>query len=513
MVMTGHFKKAYQPKQGLNQPAKLDFRGMRWKYLTAEGRSWLADYEGGNLQSVLVKKNIKRRIVQSDDVFIKEINYRGIRRFLKTLNGGTACKEGRMHQKLHDLGLAVPYVLGFGSKSSLGLLRQRDILLTGKVQGVNLDRFIEESFPQLSFNQKNSLIRQFADFIKTLHRQGVFHSDLHVGNVLVTAREGCWEFVLLDTDKVSLHGKPLSSEDEARSLGMLLNSVRTTTTRQHKFRFLKYYGVGFDRPDRSFLSRIHMQFLGKARRVWRRKARKSLFSNRRFVSEYQHDYRIHRNREGLCPDNFRELLSDLDGYLEKGRILKAGNTVRAGMVEINGQNYFLKRYNVKGWWYSFRNAFRSSRAVRTWHNMWAFHVRNLPVPVPLACIERRRFRLLKDSYILTEYIPVDSTMMDLWPRLDDEKQKSLLAIMGILLGEMHNTLCIHGDLKWNNFLVSEDLDKLVYITDLDGSRILNSPGKLKYEKDLKRFLRDLRGFDDNRQLERLFLKAWSSRVF
>jgi tRNA A-37 threonylcarbamoyl transferase component Bud32 len=78
---------------------------------------------------------------------------------------------------------------------------------------------------------------------------------------------------------------------------------------------------------------------------------------------------------------------------------------------------------------------------------------------------------------------------------------------------MHNTLCIHGDLKWNNFLVSEDLDKLVYITDLDGSRILNSPGKLKYEKDLKRFLRDLRGFDENRQLERLFLKAWSSRVF
>ena len=83
--------------------------------------------------------------------------------------------------------------------------------------------------------------------------------------------------------------------------------------------------------------------------------------------------------------------------------------------------------------------------------------------------------------------------------------------LGLLIGEMHRTYGLHGDLKWNNFLVSRDAKKIITI-DLDGCQALDSFDLSACQKDLDRFLRDLRGMEQDTSLEKLFMTTWSKRV-
>jgi serine/threonine protein kinase len=191
--------------------------------------------------------------------------------------------------------------------------------------------------------------------------------------------------------------------------------------------------------------------------------------------------------------------------LDRGEVLKAGRTVQAASVFIDGQKYFLKRYNDKSFVYRLRNAFRKSRAVRTWFVSWEFLYRGLPVPEPILCLEERSFRFLKRSYILYEYVDNSMRLPQKWPLLDTQTRKSILIRLAIKLDWIHRTGGIHGDLKWNNLLIDENNN--IYFIDFDGSRV-SFPGKSqKIAKDLNRFLIDLSKFENDEGLKLIFTKV------
>ncbi len=457
----------------------------------------------------LIKQNVKRKVFHLDGFYIKEVRYKGLRRILKTISGSTACREGQMNLRLKKLGIAVPDVIGYGMQREMGLVK-KDVLVTGAVpSSQNLDNFLKGTFQSLSVVQKRQLIIRFASFVKKLHKLGIFHPDLHVGNILIAQSDDTYRFALLDTDRISITEKGLSRNQEIRSLALLLNSVRILSSTLQRFRFLKEYGVQLDGVGRQLVKSIQKKHLSMARKVWAGKAIRCLSSNSRFVAKRHGKWSTYRMREGLSERDFVKLLDAPDCFLEDGKILKAGNTVCAGVITLGGQNYFLKRYNCKGWWYRFRNAFRKSRAVRTWHNIWALHVRNLPIPTPLACFESRDFRLLGSSYILMEYLPDCTILVDAWEKADAEQKKSLLSNLAIVLGELHRTMCIHGDLKWNNILIPKDSSGRVILTDLDGCRILKKADLALFRKDLERFLRDLRQSDEGTDALGFFIRIWN----
>jgi tRNA A-37 threonylcarbamoyl transferase component Bud32 len=266
--------------------------------------------------------------------------------------------------------------------------------------------------------------------------------------------------------------------------------------------------VDLDEEGRRFIDELEPKALSHSTKICRKKAQQSLGNNRRFAKEERQGFTVfYRKRAGI-EELLDGLLADPDQVLEKGLILKAGNTVRAARVELNGNYYFLKRFNCKGWRYSLKNAFRRSRAVRSWLVAWGFRLRGVPIPQPIICLEERRMRLLRRSYILFEFVENAGSLTSVWPRLDATARRGLLVRLGMLLGRMHFFGALHGDLKWNNILVTNNCEGNLYLTDLDGSRIVGH-GKFRGKrKDLERFLEDLAKTGADGDEQAFFLNCW-----
>lgn len=355
--------------------------------------------------------------------------------------------------------------------------------------------------------KRRQVVEEFARFLRKIHENGVLHTDLHIGNILFLEKAGEERFLLLDTDRVKLRKKGLSWPDRRRNLAQILSNFRILTSRSDQFRFAKAYGFERNPLGRKMMLDVDRSSLRYSFYIWGKRSLQSLGTNRRFAREKRAGFTVFYRRSANSEDLFAALLPDPDRLMATGRILKAGRTVHAAEVEIGGKSFFLKKYNCKGAFYSFRNAFRRSRGVRTWLSTWSFLVRNLPVPRPLICLEERRFGLLGRTYILSEFMEDSGSLAHLWPDLEEVERKDLLCRLDLLLGRMHRFGCVHGDLKWSNILLLGD-DKRICLTDLDGSRISGRKNEGLKRKDIHRFLKDLQSKTDERSLQ-VFLKSWN----
>jgi tRNA A-37 threonylcarbamoyl transferase component Bud32 len=445
-------------------------------------------------------------VVDLQGIFLKEVRYKGVTVLSKSIDGGTACKEGRISRKLAEVGISVPYVIGYGKSVSKGLVR-RDVLLTREVAGgKSLFDFLHRDFPQLSAGEKRKFVRGFAAYVRKLHDAGALHADLHIGNILLVVEGSEYRFILLDNDRLSLKSREISARQRIRNLALVLSNLQHHLSRTQYLRFLREYGLRPGDEGRAFLAALESKVLAHSNKICTGKARQCLMNNRRFSKEHRQGFTIYR-KNGIRSRNLVDsLLPDPDRVLEQGEILKAGRTVRAARITIDGQSYFLKRYNCKGFIYQLRNAFRRSRAVRTWLVSWGFRIRGIPVPEPIACIEERHWRLLGRSYILSAFVPESEPLAHFWSRIEQARQKELLAKLGALLGRMHRFGCLHGDLKWNNILVSRSGQ--IVLTDLDGSRIRSRLGSESARRDLRRFQRDLASRQIATAERDFFLACW-----
>lgn len=499
-------------REGQNDQQSISLAGVRWLYIDPELSS--ADFlSQQSISGRVIKLSAKRRVICSEDhVFVKDIRYGGIRSLLKTLVGGTACKEGKINLELARRGVNVPKVIAYGQVTSGGLL-QRDILLTQKVaDALPLYDFIINSEKSQGFLPKLAFIEDFSRFIRLLHHGGIRHSDLHVGNILVQEKENRL-FYLLDLDRVAIHDRSLNNAEAISNLALLLCTFWPYGSSLDRFHFMKFYsGFNHLRAQAENIRAIKATALKISHHVWRTKSVRCLANNSRFIKSRSEDFAIYRVRRPDVDKALEALLPDPDKLLEQGVMLKDGRTVKAAKIEINGQDYFLKRYNCKGNLYRLRNAPRRSRAVRTWLASWGMTVRSMPVPEALICLEERRMRLLERSYILFQYVDA-ARLCDIWPGLSELDKRRILSQLAIILAKLHQSGCYHGDLKWPNILVREVQGRRqIFLSDLDGSRVNIRPGAARVRKDVERFLKDLRKTGESASFEALFRRIWKKWV-
>jgi serine/threonine protein kinase len=490
---------------------KIVLDGIHWHYLSEAGRAWLTEVRHESLVGEPVKSSYNRSVVRlAEGIYIKQVHYRGLHAILKTVVGGNAAKAGKINIALSKRGVSVPQVLAFGTDRSFGLIR-RDLLITRELlHGTNFADFIRTDYPELDPCAKQRLVKEFAEFIKGLHAAGVFHRDLHYGNIFIFRRNQKNRFVLLDLDQVRLKPQELSPREKAQNLAILVSNFWTLSRLSERFRFLKYYDpCGQGTVKREFTRRITQIALKKSHRVWQSKARRCLFNNTRFRRQGHDRFKIFSIRRSDIQDMLHDFLSDPEQLMQQGLTLKNGRTVKAVKVKIKGRFYFLKRYNCKGWVYRIKNAFRRSRAKRTWYVNWGLRVRDLPVPKPLICLEERHFRLLGRSYILSEYFDGAKPLSLVWKALDDRRKKRLITRLAMILGRMHRMGVYHGDLKWNNVLIREHADEVeIVICDLDSARIFRRLDDQKAFADLRRFLKDLQKWGADRAYQMTLIDHW-----
>ena len=483
----------------------LNLSGIRWDY--RDDALPLRDPENAEL----VKSNVRRRVFLAQGCYYKETLYeRSPLSLLRTLAGGSARKEGRMLLALAQHGVGVPQVLGFGRACLHGVL-ERDLLVTKAVEGTALRALLPglREKPVLGASEARRITCEFAAYIARLHELGVRHDDLHLGNILRTKDGG---FVLLDVGEARLCSRPLSLRERIASLAQLAANAWTLANRSMRLRFFKAYGQaaglwgekGRDASRRALLSALDRAACVLSMRIWHKKARRSLFSNSRFVREQNH-FRIWRVRSEESDRLLEALLPDPDQLMATGTIMKNGHTVYATAVTVGGKRYFVKRYNNKGWLYQLKSLARRSRALRVWLACQGFLGRGLPIPRPLVCLEERKMRRLLRSYLVSEFMESDGCLTRLWPGLDEAGKRTVLVRVAMVLGMMHHLECSHGDLKWSNILL--DAQRRPLLTDLDGARCGGWLYAAAQRRDQKRFLRDLP--EKDRHLRSLLLTVWT----
>jgi tRNA A-37 threonylcarbamoyl transferase component Bud32 len=189
------------------------------------------------------------------------------------------------------------------------------------------------------------------------------------------------------------------------------------------------------------------------------------------------------------------LWANVDTLIDAGKMLKDGD--RCTVVRIDALNgaelkkpLVIKRYNAKSQFHTATHVLLRSRASWAWLNGRRLAGAGLLTPHPVACIEERRWGVLRlGSTIVTEYVAGHP----LREVIDNEKTTdSELRELAAKFVAIWRTLGImrigHGDMKATNFIV--DPQRRLWLIDLDGMRSYTSSAILRRErrKDLTRFM-------------------------
>lgn len=194
---------------------------------------------------------------------------------------------------------------------------------------------------------------------------------------------------------------------------------------------------------------------------------------------------------GFCQDaESLDFIEKIDTLMDKGQILKNGDTSYISRLTWNSKDVVVKRYNHKGFIHSLRHTIKRSRARRGWLHGHRLGMLNIATPRPLAYIEQRRGLLVWQSYLVTEYVKGRELKNFLRDDKTSEKKRSIVSQqVAELLDSLSEHKITHGDLKHTNILITENGTVL---TDLDAMQAhkLNWFYKFKRSRDLERFLRE-----------------------
>lgn len=195
--------------------------------------------------------------------------------------------------------------------------------------------------------------------------------------------------------------------------------------------------------------------------------------------------------KSLCREaEARGFVEQVDALMDKGQILKNGNTCCVSRFTWNDTDVVVKRYNHKGLWHSLRHTIKGSRARRSWLHAYCLKALRIQTPKPLAFIEKRKAGVIWTSYSVTEHIK--GRMLHHYLRDGNVSKAESTQVMRRIendLDRLNTYRVTHGDLKHTNILITDDGP---FFTDLDGMKMHKQEWTYRRDraKDAKRFASD-----------------------
>ena len=177
--------------------------------------------------------------------------------------------------------------------------------------------------------------------------------------------------------------------------------------------------------------------------------------------------------------------------LARAAIVKDSQTTTVGRAVFGAHELFVKRYNYRGAAYAIKDLFRSSRAKRGWKAANNCHMRGIDVALPVAYLERRRWRVLRESYVVTAAVSGEELSRLLARRGGNLRfKRELIAQLARRLRFIHDRGLAPRDLKATNFIAEQgDPGRCKFsIVDFDG--IVSGPVSSRVRaKNLARLVR------------------------
>ncbi|HOQ05880.1 MAG TPA: lipopolysaccharide kinase InaA family protein [Anaerohalosphaeraceae bacterium] len=311
--------------------------------------------------------------------------------------------------------------------------------------------------------QKAKLCLKWLDFVALMHQKGVLQKDLHPGNFLFNG--SC--LYALDSGTIHFRRSPVSVEQGLEQLAGMLCTM-PPALRENPQPLLEQYGRLRElKPTADMLAQLETYIFRQQRRFLRQTLQKTLRNSKRYFSLQEGPYRGMFTRRDWTEETARQFIRQIDQLMEAGQILKRGNTCFVSRVQYGSLDIAVKRYNYKSFWHSLRHTLKGSRARKCWLAAHQLLHCGIPTPRPLAFIIQRQFGLLRQSYLLSEFLPgsnLDEFLKS--SSASEEKEKIIIQTKKLLSSLAENGL-VHHDLKPSNIRLINAQPVLI---DLDAIR-------------------------------------------
>jgi tRNA A-37 threonylcarbamoyl transferase component Bud32 len=423
------------------------------------------------------------------DVVIKRFEPCGLARALvMSLRGSQWEREWRAAHHLLGRGLETPVPLALGCWRRRGLARRGALITETVADGVSLGEALGSRGLRGDSGWRLGVLQRAAQFIARVHGEGVFHGDLHAGNLLVAGTKGD-RLYLLDLHRVRW-GRRLTWGQRLWNLAQLLGSLGDLDPGEETG-FVRAYLAreGGGREPGSVLGTLKGLREGMARRHQRSRTRRCLVESSGFVARRSGQWRFFARR-GFPLGAFPRILQDARSVIcpTDGRSLKLAreSRVTAHLTHVGGRplDLCVKEYPYRGLLHAVRCSIKPSRARAFWKGCWGLRVRGFGVPDPHLMWERRRLGVLLGCGVITEMVRLGRGMDRYVRETPPSVWRPLIPFLAETLARMHATGVFHRDLKAGNVLIEAGgQGRRVVFLDLEavrfprrvswGARVLN----------------------------------------
>lgn len=429
-------------------------------------------------QGTLVKDRGYRQIwrfeVTGKSYFLKFYPRSGTRdRFRRLFRGSPALAEFRKLQMLQRASIPAPRAVammsGFRLKNETG----DAVILEGIEPSVSLDAYLNRhkvSGEPVPDHLK--LAEQVRDLVAQLADAGLGHSDLHLGNFLLSGGK----VYLLDGYAVRPNGLRRS---DVLQLGHSAAPFATRTDLLRGWRRLR---------NTEPMPRINTVSRG----FWNTSIRRATGENRYFGQLHSEGFtgvfykqagfprrwsvasRIESTADHwqqLWPDIWKKIQADAFEVIKRTR----SGDVLGGEIILAGRPVpvIIKRPRRRYWYRYINEVGRGSRARRAWLKAWRVVFRDMPTAWPIMLMERRVMGYVTDAVVIFERVP-GSTMskvdLDAFP---PPHRDMLFRRAGRILRRIESFGWSHFDAKASNWIVYEPPGKggpIPVMIDIDGIR-------------------------------------------
>ncbi|MBI4586849.1 MAG: hypothetical protein HY717_22780 [Planctomycetes bacterium] len=446
-------------------------------------------------------------------------------------------REFRALRALRQRGFPVPRPLACGLRRRRGLTVEGGLVMEEIAGGLPLPALLSQTYgPDRSCDPANgaaperlaevrSLLIQLGALVRRLHESGVYHPDLHGGNLLLDS-SGKASLHLIDLHSCRFPGF-VPRFLRLKGLAMVAYSLRQALPVEELRWILSGYldaaaaareGAAHEDLAPTDLApaaarlreEIALIIARLARRQLRSRTRRCLLNSTVFAVERWKGFRAFRRR--AFP------LEPVEPFLRvepSGEVLKRSATGWVARVRACGREVILKhrRYGLLE---RLAGLFSTSRLRRAWIAALGLEVRSLPAPPGLALVERRRWGLVREAWLFQESIP-GAAPLDrfLWETYGPAAPSApgrcrgkleLARALGRLARRLHEAGVLKHDLAPQNLLVTPD--SKLWIVDLDDVRFCDRLSGRRRERNLAQlgnlpeghistadFLRALKAYD------------------
>ncbi len=377
---------------------------------------------------------------------------------IKIISSYYAKKEWKSLCLLFKKGIDAPKPLFYGPGKDGGWA-----VVTEKIMNSQsaLEVFKKASDESARLNLLIAICRKLAE----LNKAGVMQEDFHFENFLVTSGR----VFVVDSARMRFFREELSRAKSISQIGSLLlciPSEEASLKRKLLCEYAKIRGWEFNQADEQCLQRaMYLSTRGNIHMI----AKKCLRTNKRDFFLKSSDCIGVAKKEFLGSIDADGFLERIDKMHQDGRILKDSNTSFVSVINWDGREVVVKKYNHKGLFHSLRTTIKGSRAKKSWQNSHILKEIKIPVPKPFAYIVRRRNGVVWESYFISEFVNGKNLydfMRD--KNITDTQKDEMVGQIMVMLKQMGKYNIGHSDLKHSNILIIGGKPLLI---DIDAVRV------------------------------------------